>query len=206
MFRAMPRSSAPSTARPVARRAAPTAVGSDATYATLDTPLGPVLLVAVGEALVSATFGGGDLDAPTPPVPPPGARRADGSVGVLAEACAQVGEWFAGTRTHFDLPLAPTGTDFQRRVWTALLDIPYGDTTTYAALARRLGDPNATRAVGAANGRNPLGLIVPCHRVVGAQGALTGYAGGVQRKRWLLRHEAAIRGAGGAGGFALALG
>jgi methylated-DNA-[protein]-cysteine S-methyltransferase len=184
----------------------PGAPAADRTCATLDTPLGPLLLVAAGEALVAATFGGGDLDAARPPVPPAGVVPADDAAGVLAEARAQLTAWFAGTRTTFDLPLAPAGTAFQQRVWTALAAIPYGATASYAELARALGDPAATRAVGAANGRNPLAVIVPCHRVVGAGGALTGYAAGVGRKRWLLRHEAAVRGAGAAGGFALALG
>lgn len=186
--------------------AVPATRAGDATWATLDTPAGPLLLVARGGALVQATFGGRDLGDPAPPVPPPDAVHAAWSVGVLAEACAQLQEWFAGTRTRFELPLAPAGTPFQQRVWAALRELPFGETASYADLARRLGDPRATRAVGAANGRNPIAVIVPCHRVVGANGALTGYAGGVARKRWLLRHEAAVRGAGADGGFALALG
>lgn len=178
----------------------------ESTWTTLETPLGTVLLTATREALVAVTFGGGDLDHASVPTPPPGAHRADVSVGVLAEACAQLGEYFAGARTHFELPLAPVGTPFQQRVWAALVEIPYGETATYLDLARRLGDPKATRAVGAANGRNPLAVLVPCHRVVGSDGSLTGYAGGMQRKRWLLRHEMAARHAGAAGGFSLALG
>ena len=96
--------------------------------------------------------------------------------------------YFSGTLTRFTVPLAPSGTTFQKQVWDALLDIPYGTTTTYGALAKLLGNPGAMRAVGAANGANPIWLLVPCHRVVGTQG-LHGYAGGLARKAWLLRHE-----------------
>lgn len=110
---------------------------------------------------------------------------------VLAAAAAQLGEYFAGARTAFDLPLAPRGTAFQRAVWGELAAIPYGETRSYADIARALGQPSATRAVGAANGRNPLSIVVPCHRVVGSDGGLTGFAGGVEGKRWLLAHEGA---------------
>jgi len=118
----------------------------------------------------------------------------DGTTIVLAEAARQLDEYFAGERRTFDLPLAPRGTPFQQRVWSALRDMPYGATTSYGALALRLGDPNATRAVGAANGRNPISIIVPCHRVIGASGSLTGFGGGLERKRWLLEHEARTAG------------
>lgn len=180
----------------------PAAVARDLAYLVLDTPVGPLLLVAAGDGLVAANFGGADLDAPAPPLPPPHARPADApgadaaSRRVLDAAAAQVAEWFAGRRTTFDVPLAPAGTAFQHRVWDALVAIPYGGTTSYLALAERLGDARAVRAVGAANGRNPLALFVPCHRVVGRDGSLTGYAGGLARKRWLLRHEARHRPAG----------
>lgn len=96
--------------------------------------------------------------------------------------------YFSGTLTRFTVPLAPNGTTFQKQVWNALLDIPFGSTTTYGALAKQLGNPGAMRAVGAANGANPIWLLIPCHRVVGSQG-LHGYAGGLERKAWLLRHE-----------------
>ncbi len=118
--------------------------------------------------------------------------------------------WFAGERTGFDLPLRPRGTPFQRDVWEALREIPYGETRSYGQIAARLRAPSAVRAVGAANGRNPLAIIVPCHRVIGASGALTGYAGGLERKRWLLAHEREVlarRGpfaAGAQGALALA--
>lgn len=110
---------------------------------------------------------------------------------LFAEVCAQLEAYFAGERTSFDLVLAPLGTEFQRRVWTALAAIPYGATTTYAAIARSIDNPKAVRAVGAANGRNPLSIVVPCHRVIGKDGTLTGYAGGLPSKRRLLEIEAA---------------
>lgn len=113
---------------------------------------------------------------------------------------AQLDAYFAGTLRVFDLPLALAGTPFQQRVWQALLEIPYGVTISYGELARRLGDPKASRAVGLANGRNPVSIIVPCHRVIGADGALTGYGGGLDNKRWLLTHEGAL---GGQRGLAL---
>ncbi|HEY1065592.1 MAG TPA: methylated-DNA--[protein]-cysteine S-methyltransferase [Pirellulales bacterium] len=101
----------------------------------------------------------------------------------------QLAEYFAGERQTFDVPLRPTGTSFQQRVWRELTLIPYAQTITYAQLAHRVGQPTASRAVGAANGRNPISILVPCHRVIGADGQLTGYAGGVEKKRWLLAWE-----------------
>ena len=101
----------------------------------------------------------------------------------------QLLEYFSGSRKTFDFPLAPKGTEFQLAVWNALLEIPYGDTVTYAELARRIGRPAAVRAVGAANGANPIPVIIPCHRVIGSNGTLTGYGGGVERKQWLLALE-----------------
>ena len=112
----------------------------------------------------------------------------------FAAVIAQLDEYFAGTRKEFDIPLAPRGTHFQREVWLALRDIPYGETWTYAKQAVAIGRPSATRAVGAANGRNPIGIVVPCHRVIGADGSLTGYGGGIDRKRWLLAHEGHVLG------------
>ena len=111
---------------------------------------------------------------------------------VLQAAEAQLGEYFAGTRRAFDLPLAPRGTDFQLRVWWELARIPFGQTISYAQLAQRLDNPNGTRAVGAANGRNPLPIVLPCHRVIGADGALTGFGGGLPTKDFLLRLEGAL--------------
>jgi methylated-DNA-[protein]-cysteine S-methyltransferase len=101
----------------------------------------------------------------------------------------QLREYFAGKRHTFTLELAPRGTEFQRAVWNELLRIGYGETITYAELARRIGKPSAVRAVGAANGANPIPVIVPCHRVIGSNGTLTGYGGGIERKQWLLAHE-----------------
>jgi methylated-DNA-[protein]-cysteine S-methyltransferase len=102
----------------------------------------------------------------------------------------QLNEYFAGNRREFDLPLNARGTAFQKRVWSALRDIPYGETASYGATATAIGTPTASRAVGLANGQNPISIVVPCHRVVGADGSLTGYGGGIEAKRWLLAHEA----------------
>jgi methylated-DNA-[protein]-cysteine S-methyltransferase len=112
---------------------------------------------------------------------------------VLAAAREQLDAYFDMRLTRFDLPLEPRGTDFQRRVWESLRVIPFGETISYAELARRIDNPKAVRAVGAANGRNPLMIVVPCHRVIGADGSLTGFGGGIERKRWLLDHEARTR-------------
>lgn len=101
----------------------------------------------------------------------------------------QLEEYFAGNRKQFDLPLAPKGTDFQKRVWKALTDIPYGETRTYGEIAAAVGSPKAARAVGMANNKNPIGIIIPCHRVVGVDGKLVGYAGGMEKKEWLLNLE-----------------
>lgn len=109
--------------------------------------------------------------------------------GSLARAVDQFGEYFAGTRTRFDLALDPVGTDFQQAAWVALRSIEFGETISYGEQARRMGDARKARAVGAANGRNPLSIVVPCHRVVGANGSLTGFAGGLDTKAWLLDHE-----------------
>ena len=109
--------------------------------------------------------------------------------GPLPAAARQLTEYFAGKRREFDLPLNPQGTEFQQRVWAELTQIPFGETRSYGQLAKRLGNSNASRAVGLANGRNPIAIIVPCHRVIGADGSLTGFGGGLDRKEWLLSHE-----------------
>lgn len=114
-----------------------------------------------------------------------GRRRSQ----VLDTAVRQLGEYFAGDRKTFDVPLDPVGSPFQLDVWMILRAIPYGETITYGEQARRLGDPNKSRAVGTANGRNPLSIIVPCHRVIGANGKLVGFGGGLDNKAWLLHHE-----------------
>lgn len=113
----------------------------------------------------------------------------------LIERCkTQLEEYFEGRRHTFDVPLAPQGTAFQQRVWLRLRDVPFGETCSYATISRGIGCPKSHRAVGAANGRNPLAIIVPCHRVIGSNGQLTGYAGGLERKQWLLQHERAQHG------------
>jgi O-6-methylguanine DNA methyltransferase len=122
--------------------------------------------------------------------PPWASRDWEHRPGGLAEAARQLGEYFGGGRTEFDLPLAPRGTEFQLAVWAELTRIPYGTTASYGEVARALGKSLvASRAVGLANGRNPISIIVPCHRVIGADGSMTGYGGGVERKEWLLGHE-----------------
>jgi methylated-DNA-[protein]-cysteine S-methyltransferase len=159
------------------------------TTMTVRSPVGPLQLYAEDGRLVWLRFpdrvGPGGADAAVT------ARDA-----VLVQTRAQLGEYFAGTRRVFELPLAPPGTAFQAQVWRALLKIPFGDTRSYGQLARAIRRPSASRAVGAANGSNPIAIIVPCHRVIGSSGALTGYGGGLEMKRWLLAHEAGRRGAG----------
>ncbi len=152
-------------------------------HTTIESPIGDLLLTGDGEA-VSGLYIQDGLGAADPE---PGWQRDDEA---FADVRAQLGEYFAGGRTEFDLPLAPQGTDFQRRVWDELRAIPYGETRSYAELARAVGKPGAARAVGAANGRNPITVIVPCHRVIGSGGDLAGFSGGVERKRALLELEA----------------
>jgi methylated-DNA-[protein]-cysteine S-methyltransferase len=152
--------------------------------ARYDSPLGPIILAATGEQLVGVWFDGQrhQPDTSTWPV------ATDHPVLQLAKA--QLSEYFAGQRTTFELPLAlDRGTDFQQAVWRALLSVPSGATVTYGELSQRVGKPAAVRAVGGAVGRNPLSIVVPCHRVLGANGALTGYAGGLERKTALLHLE-----------------
>lgn len=108
---------------------------------------------------------------------------------ILDECMKQLGEYFENKRTEFELPLNPAGTEFQKSVWKELQNIPFGKTISYMDLAKRLGDPKVIRAAGTANGKNPIAIIIPCHRVIGADGSLTGYAGGLKRKQWLLEHE-----------------
>ncbi len=153
-------------------------------YSTLDSPIGPLLLVGDGASLTGLYM---ELHT-RGPVVQSGWRRDDAA---LAEPRTQLAAYFSGELERFELELRPRGTEFQRRVWDALRAIPFGQTTTYGALAREIGCPNACRAVGRANGRNPVSIVVPCHRVVGAGGSLTGYGGGIERKRWLLEHERA---------------
>ncbi|MBX2829223.1 MAG: methylated-DNA--[protein]-cysteine S-methyltransferase [Flavobacteriaceae bacterium] len=112
---------------------------------------------------------------------------------VLLPAVTQLKEYFNKTRTHFDLTLNPEGTSFQKKVWNQLLEIPFGKTTTYQKMANSLGDPKVIRAAASANGKNPISIIIPCHRVIGSDGSLTGYAGGLHRKKWLLEHESPVK-------------
>jgi methylated-DNA-[protein]-cysteine S-methyltransferase len=150
---------------------------------TIASPVGPLRLRARGDELAAVHL-------PTDehvPDEPEDARPSD----VLLATADQLREYFAGHRRTFDLPLAPQGTGFQQIVWNALLAIPFGQTRSYGQIAAAIGRPAASRAVGAANGRNPIAIIVPCHRVIGASGDLTGYGGGLPTKRWLLAHEGA---------------
>ena len=153
-------------------------------YTVCASPLGDTLLVANADALAGLHF----VDQKYLPEKTGEWVRND-FLPVLIDARRQLAEYFAGERRAFDLPLAPAGTEFQQAVWMKLREIPYGTTTSYGVIAQRLGQPTASRAVGAANGRNPLGIIVPCHRVVGSAGSLTGSAGGLERKQALLALE-----------------
>lgn len=157
---------------------------------SIDSPLGLLGLVASPAALVAVLWpdereGRVRFDEEPAPV---------ASHPVLDAAADQLDDYFSGRRQQFELELDPSGTEFQRQVWWALADIPYGETSTYGKQAATIGRPAAVRAVGSANGRNPLSIVLPCHRIVGADGALTGFAAGIDAKRWLLDHEAANRG------------
>jgi methylated-DNA-[protein]-cysteine S-methyltransferase len=152
-------------------------------YTSVDSPIGELLLLGDGESLHGVYM----QDGPRPVARDGGWERSPARLHAVA---AQLEEYFAGARKTFDLPLATCGSPFQRRVWRALLEIPYGETESYGELARRIGAPSASRAVGRANGSNPIPIIVPCHRVIGGGGMLTGFGGGVERKRYLLDLEA----------------
>jgi len=162
-------------------------------HTTMDSPIGPLLLVAGEGGLQEIRFGGGRSTAAVGAAPEAGAVPLAGEAEILREARTQLHAYFDGSLRKFDLPLAPRGGPFELRVWQALLEIPYGTTRSYSDIARRLGNPQATRAVGAANGRNPLPIVVPCHRVIGADGSLTGYGGGLEIKRYLLQLEGALQ-------------
>jgi methylated-DNA-[protein]-cysteine S-methyltransferase len=155
------------------------------THTLIDSPVGPLTLLATDGTLAGLYM---DRQRYRPPQEAFGDRDDE----PFAAAVEQLEDYFAGRRTEFDLPLALTGTPFQRRVWDLLRTIPYGRTVSYGELAERLGRPTAARAVGLANGHNPVGIIVPCHRVVGARGDLTGYGGGLDRKRHLLAFERSV--------------
>ena len=151
---------------------------------SIESPVGSLTLVASDAGLRAILW-----DADDPQSVPTGAIVADPDHSVLRAAREQLEEYFDGSRREFDLPLDPVGTDFQREAWSQLRQIPYGETVSYGKQAERMGDPNKARAVGAANGKNPIPIVVPCHRVVGSNGSLTGFAGGLDRKSWLLDHE-----------------
>jgi len=157
-------------------------------YSTVPSPVDELLLTADGEGFLTGCFLAGQSHAPTSD----GSWRRD--PGPFGEASSQLEAYFAGERTVFDLPLRAPGTGFQTQVWRGLRSIPFATTVTYGELARTVGHPRAHRAVGSANGRNPLAVIVPCHRVVAAGGRLGGYGGGTDRKRRLLDHEFAVAG------------
>ncbi len=152
----------------------------------IDSPVGPLFVAASDEGLRAIEFRENKH-----PVKRDGDWR-EGDNAVLRKVHKQLDEYFAGKRRAFDLPLSPTGTEFQRKVWTTLATIPYGETISYAQLAARIGKPSAMRAVGAANGRNPLPIVLPCHRVIGADGSLTGFGGGLPTKQFLLKLEGAL--------------
>jgi methylated-DNA-[protein]-cysteine S-methyltransferase len=152
-------------------------------HALIDSPVGPLTLVSSPDGELTGLYMDQQRHRPAQSL------FGDRDDSLLPQVAVQLEEYFAGRRTRFDLPLKLVGTAFQQEVWTALLDIPYGRTTTYGELAERLGKPRAARAVGLANGRNPIGIVVPCHRVVGSTGSLTGYGGGLDRKQHLLSHE-----------------
>jgi len=158
-------------------------------YTTIDSPIGRLLLTSNGEALTGLYMDVPARDAERHVERAVAGGREDPSAEPLASAVRQLAEYFAGSRRAFDLPLALQGTPFQQRVWQALTEIPYGETWSYGQLAKRIGNPKASRAVGLANGSNPISILVPCHRVIGADGSLTGYGGGMERKQWLLEHE-----------------
>lgn len=163
------------------------------TYSRLLTPVGELILTASETALTGVYFPTSRRgSAPTHHASWSEANGTGRAGEILVRTAQQLTEYFAGQRTTFDLPLEALGSPFEHRVWNALRTIPYGTTTTYGELARRLGDAKATRAVGSANGANPIPIIVPCHRVVGSKGELTGFGGGLDRKRWLLEHEGVL--------------
>jgi methylated-DNA-[protein]-cysteine S-methyltransferase len=148
----------------------------DTLYKWMESPVGKLLLVADEQGLIEVAFAKGRTS-----------PEIDGAP--LREPARQLRAFFAGELRDFDVPLTPRGTAFQQRVWQALCEIPYGETISYGEMARRVGNPAASRAVGLANGANPIAIVIPCHRVIGSNGKLTGYGGGLDNKRWLLDFE-----------------
>ena len=149
---------------------------------SMDTPLGPVHIRSTSGVIAAIEFRGEHVSRTTPGT-------------ALEQQCArELEEYFAGKRNTFTFPIEQPGTEFQKRVWNELMNIPHGRTISYHELAVRLGDPKCIRAAGTANGRNNIAIVVPCHRVIGSDGSLTGYAGGLEKKEWLLRHEGSLPG------------
>jgi methylated-DNA-[protein]-cysteine S-methyltransferase len=167
-----------------------TAAG-ERTHALIGSPIGPLTLIAEGGRLAGVHMEVMRYEQDAAAL---GAAVASESEPVLAAAADQLRAYFRGELTSFELPLTLEGTTFQQAVWAGLQGIPYGETISYGELARRIGQPSASRAVGLANGRNPVSIIVPCHRVIGADGSLTGYGGGMERKRFLLGLEQRVSG------------
>jgi methylated-DNA-[protein]-cysteine S-methyltransferase len=157
-------------------------------YTTFDSPIGELLAVSDDESLIRLDMRGGRR-----PVPIDASWRRDDDAPSLVETRTQLEQYFSSERNEFDLPLRMIGNEFEQLVWAALREIPYGETRSYGEIAREIGHPSASRAVGLANGRNPIAVIVPCHRVIGADGSLTGYGGGLERKRLLLDLEAGVQ-------------
>ena len=162
----------------------PSAAGSRR-HRVIDSPVGELTVVVDENDALAAVLLAGQKHAESTDI----GQRDDSAA---PEAVRQLNAYFAGELQSFDLALAPSGTDFQHRVWEQIARVPYGSTRTYGQIAHALGSPGAARAVGAATGRNPLSIVVPCHRLVGSSGALTGYAGGLNRKTWLLDHERSV--------------
>ncbi|GAA6616514.1 methylated-DNA--[protein]-cysteine S-methyltransferase [Scytonema sp. NUACC26] len=153
-------------------------------YRWLDSPLGELLLASNGRSLIGLYLKGQKFF----PEQTEDWHKSE-QIDPFVQTQEQIAEYFAHQRQHFDIPIEPQGTAFQKQVWQLLLQIPFGETISYGALAKKIGKPVASRAVGTANGRNPISIIVPCHRVIASNGKLTGYAGGLDRKQWLLQHE-----------------
>lgn len=149
-------------------------------FSYLLSPVGMIQITAIDDAIVDISF-----------VEKEKAQGSNSSI--LRQATTELSEYLIGKRKNFTFKMAPKGTPFQQKVWQQLLEIPYGKTTSYQEIAERVGSPKAVRAVGAANGKNPIGIVVPCHRVIGKNGKLTGYAGGLDRKLWLLELEQSIK-------------
>ncbi|MEZ4778179.1 MAG: methylated-DNA--[protein]-cysteine S-methyltransferase [Flavobacteriaceae bacterium] len=146
----------------------------------INTPIGPLLICGTSEGITEVTFQENSLISEKIP-------------SVLKPAVQQLTEYFQRKRTHFEVKLHPNGTPFQKKVWNQLLQIPFGKTTSYQEVANTLGDPKVIRAAATANGKNPIAIIIPCHRVIGSDGSLTGYAGGLHRKKWLLELESPVK-------------